>query len=410
MTQTNHADATSQRQIFMGQVPEVYKQRFKESKIETNLSRMRIVAIFIIVVQVILNLINIVRPSTGNSEGVMKFVVLSLITLLLGIAFLIISILMKRGRLKNMRLRQCLPFVLLYSYTGIQMTFFAFNVLEANTGNNSFVIALLVMGLFVIMHPIQSFLSLLALFVLNFSIMYMFRDVSTMWDTVMVTDVWANTIIITALVIYISWMFFEMYVKNFLSKVRLEGSNQQLEEMAQTDSLTELLNRRGFFKTVDRQWEEYVAGNKLVAVCMLDIDRFKRFNDQYGHVMGDQCLRMVADCLGRKLKEVDGGVICRYGGEEFLALYRVEDGAHALAIAQDICRAVGQEQLPFPQENRTLSITISGGLAYGGQNSNCDILIKHADDALYRAKANGRNQVCVSDHSLREYKERAPIR
>lgn len=400
MAQGNQGRGPSRvKQFLLGTVPEVYRARFRDSRMRTNLSKMRSLAIFIIAIQVLLNLIHFVKPQEAEGEDLTTFVALSLFCLLLGLVFLALSELIKRGRIQNKKLLCLLPAVLLYAYAAIQMIFFSMNVEAAGTGSNSFMIAALVVSLFYIMPPLQSILSLLFLFSTEFFIMYQLRDASSLWDSVLLTDAWANMIIIMALIIYGSCMVFDMYVRNFINRIWMEGSNHQLEHIAHTDSLTEMLNRRGFFKRVDRDWSEYAAQNKLVAVCMLDIDHFKRFNDEHGHLMGDNCLHKVGQRLKELFGQVDGGIVCRYGGEEFLAVFRAEREEEAIEITDHICQDIGRIKLSDLEGGGTLYVTISGGLAFGSGDVSCDTLIRLADDALYQAKENGRNQVCVNEAS-----------
>ncbi len=386
------------RDFLCGRAPAVYREQFIESKTETNLTRMFIMSIFLISVQLLLHVINgtLLAASKGERE-MTNYVTLSLLTMAMGILFLALSISIYKKQIQSPLLLRMLPFLLMYSYVGLQLIFFALNVQE-NTGSNSLIIAMLIAGLFLVTSPLQTALTLGALFALQYVIVFYYRDVSDMWHAIGTTDAWANVLIITLLIIYISGIMFEVYLRNFVSHMRLQGTNRQLEKIAQTDSLTEILNRRGFFKTVDRAWEEYIAKNRVVAVCMFDIDRFKALNDRYGHLVGDACLRIVSRRLQAHFDEEDGGIICRYGGEEFLAIFRGESAEAVTDSVWRACRAIREVKIPGG-EDQTLRVTISGGLAYNAGEDGCDELIRLADEALYSAKKSGRNRICVNARS-----------
>lgn len=123
---------------FFGRVPEEYVARYKEEKRRTNLSRMFGLSIFIIAVQVALNILNILKPGDSTPGDIMKFVYLSLFTLGTGIVFLVLSILVRRKVIKNTRAQVGMPYVLLYMYVAIQMTFFQFNI-RAEGGVNCYI-------------------------------------------------------------------------------------------------------------------------------------------------------------------------------------------------------------------------------------------------------------------------------
>lgn len=384
----------------IGQVPGVYTQRFRREKRETNVARMRLMAVFIVGIQLLMNILNILRPTPAGQDAadLGKFVLLSLITLAMGVLFLLLSVLIERGVIKSNAVKSWAPYVLLYGYMAIQLIFFAFNVQMSGSGGNSVIIALL-LTLLLVLPPIQSVVSLLVVLLLEVMVLYGMRNVSTAWSDLFLSDAWANTLIIAVLVGQISIMVYNSYQQNFLSQVRLAGSNRQLEKIAQTDSLTEILNRRGFFKELDQNWAEYVTKNKVIAACMFDIDYFKRFNDRFGHLVGDKCLHAVSQVLKEALEGEDGSVLCRYGGEEFLTIYRGASVEEVEEAANRARLAVGEMRIAHEQDS-WLGVTISGGLSYGHGDVSCDELIRLADDALYEAKERGRNRICVSEQTL----------
>ena len=178
--------------------------------------------------------------------------------------------------------------------------------------------------------------------------------------------------------------------ENFLSR-------QLLSEMALFDSLTGLLNRRAFALDLDKVCSQAKRDGVHVAVAMADVDHFKEFNDHFGHVRGDQCLRNVGialqECLKRPLDKAG-----RYGGEEFILLWYDCPAEDARRLGEEARRAV--EDLHIRQGPRAVqrTVTISIGIASSEEDGMFDAgtLIRAADRALYHAKANGRNRVELS--------------
>ena len=161
----------------------------------------------------------------------------------------------------------------------------------------------------------------------------------------------------------------------------------QAEEMARHDSLTGLYNRRGFVEQAASLWSTAVRNGRPLALIMLDIDHFKRINDQYGHDMGDATLQASAELLRQTCRT--GDVLARWGGEEFLLLLPETGLDAALALAERLRLAL--ERLELPQGIR---ISASLGVVPREAQERLENLINAADQRLYQAKQNGRNRVC----------------
>jgi len=184
--------------------------------------------------------------------------------------------------------------------------------------------------------------------------------------------------------------------KELLARVRIQveyrRAMDQLRTMAVTDGLTGLANRRAFFADGLRLLNEARARALPLAAMMLDIDHFKRVNDQYGHARGDEVLRRVADALR---DQTDGRDLCaRVGGEEFALLLAVADDSQAAARAERLRRYLAGVVLDTPRG--PLSVTVSIGVsALTADCDSLDALLAQADDRLYTAKRGGRNRVCA---------------
>lgn len=172
----------------------------------------------------------------------------------------------------------------------------------------------------------------------------------------------------------------------------LEESTRQLEEMSRTDYLTGLPNRRHLIETLDDEISRHKRQNLPFAVSILDVDFFKKFNDSHGHLCGDQILIQLGRLFKKKLRRYD--FIARYGGEEFSAILPNTPGENALTVMERLRKATAAHV--FTYEGEDMGVTISIGIAFAGETKleslNSDILLKMADEALYKAKSQGRDQ------------------
>ncbi len=165
----------------------------------------------------------------------------------------------------------------------------------------------------------------------------------------------------------------------------------ELRRLASIDPLTQLHNRRHFFELADRELRRMQRGGGPAAVALIDIDHFKRLNDMHGHFAGDQALREVAACFRATLRSIDASA--RIGGEEFAILMPATGLPEAEATMQRVRQAI--EALAVSAGAATISCTVSIGIAPFGP-AGIQAALKAADEALYRAKAAGRNQVMMA--------------
>ncbi|NTV47764.1 MAG: GGDEF domain-containing protein, partial [Chlorobiales bacterium] len=175
----------------------------------------------------------------------------------------------------------------------------------------------------------------------------------------------------------------------------LRRSNELLLELSNTDHLTGLFNRRYMMKALDKELQRSVRNGGNLSLIMLDIDHFKRVNDSFGHLQGDVVLQNVALLLQKELRSYD--CAARYGGEEFVAILPDSSLKESVLVADRIRLAVQKTIFNGPLDK--LSLTVSLGVASFSleQTPTVDGFIKLADDALYRAKGNGRNRVEFCD-------------
>jgi diguanylate cyclase (GGDEF)-like protein len=174
---------------------------------------------------------------------------------------------------------------------------------------------------------------------------------------------------------------------------------RSLEQMAITDSLTLLYNRRYFEMRLDNEFKRSKRYGTAVTIMLIDIDHFKQVNDTYGHTAGDRVLTAVAACISNSLRETE--IIARYGGEEFIVILPHTRLPESWIAAERVRKAVENHQTPFQSEG-AIRVTVSIGMAQiTAEDENKEAFTRRADGALYRAKQTGRNRVC-SDPPMNE--------
>jgi diguanylate cyclase (GGDEF)-like protein len=173
--------------------------------------------------------------------------------------------------------------------------------------------------------------------------------------------------------------------------IRTKELQDLLIEHAHIDPLTGLPNRRALMDRLQMEWARRQRYEGKLAFIMADIDRFKRVNDRFGHSIGDKVLAEVASTIARQCRDTD--LPARFGGEEFAILVPHEAKSGAMCLAERCRREI--EKINLPAKAEPLRPTASFGVADAAEASNAELLVDHADQALYHAKAAGRNRVAV---------------
>lgn len=173
--------------------------------------------------------------------------------------------------------------------------------------------------------------------------------------------------------------------------------NEKLELLSRTDSLTNISNRRYFNEYLKKEWNRAIREKTSLSIIMSDIDYFKQYNDTYGHLEGDICLKNIALCLKDSINR-STDLLARYGGEEFVIVLQNTNSPFSLAVK--VIKSI--ENLKIPHKNSKVSefVTMSIGIITVSPNKDNNILdfLQKADDALYQAKEKGRNQVVYYDN------------
>ena len=183
-------------------------------------------------------------------------------------------------------------------------------------------------------------------------------------------------------------------ILKFISQDSVEASyHEEIYQLATHDALTELCNRRHFAELADKEIARAMRHGRPLSLCILDVDLFKPINDRHGHIRGDEVLRQVAAVLRRHARSDD--VAARIGGEEFALLLPECTAADAAMLADRLREAVASTMFAPGGEAQRITVSI-GVAALAPHRDSRQALMAAADAALYRAKSEGRNRVCVS--------------
>lgn len=176
---------------------------------------------------------------------------------------------------------------------------------------------------------------------------------------------------------------------------QFKAYEEDLQILANTDSLTRLYNRRQLYPILQNELDRAVRKKTPFSVLMIDIDHFKKFNDTYGHAGGDLLLAGFADKMRLVLRQMDSAF--RFGGEEFIVLLPETTSREAMIPAERCRQRIADSAFPMPPEDRQVSVTVSVGIAGYRDGDTVDDVIRRADLAMYAAKSSGRNRVVDYD-------------
>ena len=187
----------------------------------------------------------------------------------------------------------------------------------------------------------------------------------------------------------------QVRIKNHLE---LKRQRDILENLSTRDGLTGIANRRRFDEFLEQEWLRAKRKNTQLSLIMMDVDHFKQYNDNYGHLAGDDCLKQIALTLENQLKRPTD-LVARYGGEEFVSILPDTNTEGALHIAKQFLESISELKKPHSHSSAADHVTISIGIATVTPNDSFSKkeLINTADSSLYEAKGGGRNQVKIKE-------------
>ncbi len=296
------------------------------------------------------------------------------------------------GRIKKITVHRLVldAYILLILLSGI-IFFFAYKKAEINI--NCYV--LVVLGVAAV--PCLERLEMGTIYLLAHGIFVtlvltnpMFRASHGVWMAVI------NSTIFVGFAYLVSLLTRNLRWSDFQKERRIREQNMELAHMANTDYLTNLYNKRYAYAALRMEWNRSLRSEKPLSLIILDIDCFKDYNDAYGHIQGDQCLKEVADVVRRSARRKTDQV-CRFGGEELLVILPYTSGVDAYAIAEKIRKDVAEAAIPHQNSVVAPVVTVSAGVAsmVADRNTDFETLLERTDRALYRAKHNGRNMVVM---------------
>jgi diguanylate cyclase (GGDEF)-like protein len=178
--------------------------------------------------------------------------------------------------------------------------------------------------------------------------------------------------------------------------MQLEDAHRRLRDSSRRDGLTGLYNRSHFHETFERLLEEGRNDRRPVSLLMIDLDHFKSINDKYGHLVGDDCLRWAAQRIGQSLRAQESSLLARFGGEEFVVILPGHDLHSAVSVAESLRRKLVEEPCVSGPHRLRVSASLGVHTVDPGADIDSDAALSVADQALYAAKANGRDCVRTS--------------
>jgi diguanylate cyclase (GGDEF)-like protein len=173
--------------------------------------------------------------------------------------------------------------------------------------------------------------------------------------------------------------------------VELKRTRDLFEQLASVDPLTGVANRRRFDTEIGEEWRRTGRSDRWLSLALIDVDHFKRFNDRYGHLAGDQCLRAIALALARSARRA-GEVVARYGGEEFGLILPDVDPAMMQGVIRGLLVDVSSIELPVAPPHETITVSVGAISVVPSKDMEANVALAAADDLLYQAKGGGRDR------------------
>jgi diguanylate cyclase (GGDEF)-like protein len=215
----------------------------------------------------------------------------------------------------------------------------------------------------------------------------------------------AHVIIAGTLSLFFSWHISKLRMGMEISASQLEEERNKYEDQSITDELTRLRNKRDFSSTFQRYLSNYRSSDDFLCVAIADIDFFKLYNDHYGHLKGDDCLRTIGAVLN-SIKDDLGIYTARVGGEEFAALWFEKDSSHVDNVINHWINSIKAKKIPHEKSKVNDFVTMSIGvyISQCGAYHDTKVLYDLADKALYTAKQGGRKSAVINGDDVKEYK------
>jgi diguanylate cyclase (GGDEF)-like protein len=259
---------------------------------------------------------------------------------------------------------------------------------------------ILICALFLFIHPPLYNLCVTLIAVAFFIVSTVLVKSKQNWSVDVINVLFAGVISL-----FFNWQITKLRLTALLSLTKLEDERNKYYDQSTIDELTQLRNRRDFDQTFQRYLSSYRTSDDWLCIAIFDIDFFKRYNDYYGHIKGDDCLRAIGGMLNT-LRETMGLYCARVGGEEFAILWFENDLSHINTVVARLNALVRELKIPHERSRLEPYVSISTGVYVEpcGTSSDTRTLYDLADKALYIAKSNGRNCAIISGRNFVQYK------
>jgi len=330
------------------------------------------------VITLAISVITAIMSWMNYSQHQYEMMVLTLVLTLILVCIFVLSLLIKIKKVVELMLCAVLSILCVYfALTG---------------GNDGFAI------LWALLFPPSAMLLMELIYGISIGIFFEAFFIVLFWTPLndLVSIYYSKTFMLRFPMLYTAFFVLSFLAKYLITKKEIAEYNyiRTIESLSMIDQLTQIPNRRNFEDRLSQEWYRAIRNKEPISVLFVDVDKFKNYNDTYGHLQGDAALQTVANVFSRALKRsVD--CIARWGGEEFAVLLPNTEGDQAFVIANKIREQIADTQITIV-DGQTTYLTISVGIhsQTPSPDSSVDNFIRCADDALYTAKREGRNRVC----------------
>lgn len=381
----------------MVDIPEEDAEEFENHCFYQNINRLLMAGVIALVLESLLSVVTVYMVAMGKApQSQLRYIVLYMIMIITGASLIYMNKKYRNGSI--VPTKYGIYYVPIMAFISILWSaVVSIMDLSGEYGQPTVYISLVFLSMvFLVMKPKHAFLILMSVLIF-FSATY----VNLLKDE---TDFFGNIINVSfnsLLAWVVSRSIYISSYQNFKANEMVRKQNEQLIQLnmeltvlSSTDPLTKLYNRRAFTALLKHDWQLAQREGICMTIALMDIDKFKDYNDYYGHQAGDECLVAVADSIKGCLKR-EGDIVTRYGGEEFIVCFAGNNSENSARIFEEIRRSVEQQRIPHEGIEKSSVVTISIGFYCAVPDKECSYekFIKNADKALYESKEKGRNQV-----------------
>lgn len=370
------------------------QRRFIFENLKDNISRLKLAGLAFLLIEITMFIWLILKGAMDPDNTPDKLLLTLYATIIIFLVFFLLALLYlgKKVKIQNM------TFMRLFIISGMMlvMLWSVFLVLfEHSNGFLPSAYILILMSVAVI--PYLSFWEVAVTMIPSQSLITIYMITSPAFTSSTLENVLFDSWSFCAIAILISSLFYTFRISSFRKDIRLMEQNDLLKQHSEIDALTGIYNRRKMDEALQEEWQRSSRSKKALSFLLIDLDYFKRYNDTYGHIEGDLCLRKTASIMNKTLKRSTDAIF-RYGGEEFAVILPFTSLDAACIVGEKLLKNIEKARIEHKHSSTgylTMSIGISS--AIGSHERSCETLCLEADKALYAAKKSGRNKVICYD-------------